>query len=1330
MSDKTLQIFPTRVRALVAACLSLIMYCSPAVGAKLYFNHYSIKNGLSQNTVSCMLQDNSGFIWAGTKDGLNRFDGISFRRVDVSEGESCSFVSALQEDEDGEIWVGANNGVFVYNPSTEKLERFTAKTADGSEIVSPVTQFLDDSHGNMIIIADSDAIYRYNKKSQILTKIKTSISTNVDCVAYDSNGRIWIGTFGGGLYYSDDDFKTQKQFVYGSGDAQTYIVSDIVARGDKIYVGTDRHGLFSIDIRNGSVMPLLSKDERGATPYVRKLLINGNHEIWIASESGIYIYDLADTKLLNHLTHNPFDKYSVSDNAFYSLMSDREGGIWAGSYFGGIDHLVNNGMTFDKYYPEESGNLVLGQRVREICSDPETGLVYVGSEDNGVACYHPSTDTFLSVDNVDCKNVHGLCIDGRKLWIGTFSQGLYVKDLSTGTVKKYNASDGLNSDYVFSIYRTLHGDILLGTMSGLLVYDRASDSFTSIPELNNLFVYNILEDSRGNLWVSTYSDGLFLRKGGKDTWVNFRHRNGFPQSLPSNKVYSVYEDRKGEIWVMTQDGLCSYESGKDTFTRGKHGTDRIQGMVYQMIEDNAGRFWLTTNHGLYCIDPNNDNLRHFSTADGLPTNQFNYNSSLKTPDGRLYFGTIEGLLAFNPMNFTVNTGNPPLSISEFYLHGSLVKPSEPNSSLDKSISMTHELHLNSNQNSIAFRIVSLRYSFSGEQRVKYKLEGFDKEWKYASLSDALLSYPNLDYGKYVLKVMSYNEFNGDESEMLELGINIATPVYLRWWAILAYIAIGAAIVFVIFHQYRSNSQLNNQRYIDKYTQEKEREAYDSKIKFFTNVAHEIRTPLTLIKAPLDCVSKLKSLSCDSDARENLDVIQLNVDRLLLLANQLLDFRKMEDGKFQIHKQNTDIKDIIDKVITRFLPTIENVGKHLDYQCTDKEVTAVVDSEAITKIISNLFTNAIKYGKEYVKVRLDSDDEEFMLTISNDGGIVAPEKRETIFSAFTRLDFQGNIPGTGLGLAYSRSLAQMHDGKLYMSDNSVENEFVLKIPMSLAPDKEEGKEKGVENLEQMIDRNGDAVTILIADDNVEMLSFLEKKLVSLNYRVVKAGNGQEALDVLANEYVDIVVSDIMMPGIDGIELVKRIKSDINFSHIPVILLTAKTRMEDKLAGLDSGADAYIEKPFTLEYLLANVSMLLRNRERMRKKLESMPLTKAVGKGLSKVDEEFLRKINDIIKDNFNNPDFSMEEVITAMGMSRTSFYRKIKGLLDLNPNEYIKIERLKHSARLFDEGHTGVSEVCYMVGFSSPGYFTKCFQKHFGMTPKEYIANKQSQRKKD
>ncbi|MDE6098855.1 MAG: response regulator [Muribaculaceae bacterium] len=1315
---------------LLVALAAVLPTGARAVKCDYYFNHHDIREGLSQNTVTSILQDSYGFMWFGTQDGLNRYDGINFRRVvPAGNPRGCNFVSDIYEASDGRLWIGANDGIYVYDPTLERLERLDARTFDGHPITGYVSLITTDPQGRIVVSSDNDGVYRFDSEKgrfELLRKENDMSVGKVNALVYDSNGRMWIGLFGSGLFYSDDNMQTLHR-VHDGVDRPYLaraIVNDLAVVGGNLYVSTDASGFHRVSLltlRGEQVF----REVDGTVPYLRKIMACDSG-IWLGSESGVYIYDIGRNKVVEHLTHDSYDRYSISDNAIYSLYTDRDGGIWLGSYFGGVDYMSAERLNFRKFYRGRSGAGELGERVRELCQSPD-GSIYVGTEDAGLCRLDTRSGRFEPVVGLGANNVHGLAFDGDRLWVGTFSKGLKTIDVESGRIKHYytGPENGLISDYVFSILRTVGGEIYVGTLSGLERYDRSSDTFEPIMELRNIFVYDILEDSGGNLWAATYSQGLYMRRAIDGKWCSFACDADNSGSLPDNKTYGIYEDSGKNIWVMTQSGVAVYDRKSNTFNRTYMGVDRLQGVVYQVIEDDFGRFWLTTNHGLYCIDGKSMKMSRFSISDGLPTNQFNYSSSLKTANGEIWLGTIDGLVCFDPRryDFTPHSWRP--FISRMWLHGEEVLPGTEGSPLEKSIFMTEELKLESDQNSLSFRVVNLCYDCPPDQPMKYKLDGFEDDWHYTTLSDGMISYWNLPSGNYRLLVAPDGgaEHDGSGDGVLALRLSIATPFYKSVWAIAVYILLAGLLVTTAIRIYLKNKRKGYRRLMEDYSREKEREAYDSKIRFFTNVAHEIRTPLTLIKAPIDTLMRSSVLKEDPQARDDLDVINLNVDRLLVLANQLLDFRKMESGKFQIHKERCDIKTIIEVLIVRFRPTIDENSRQLIVDMPEGPVEATVDPEAVTKILSNLFTNAIKYGSSYIKLHLETGNGNVILRMANDGDVVSPEKRETIFAQFSRLENNQGVPGIGIGLAYARSLAMMHDGSLVMAEDDSENIFVLTLPADSTADIGADDES---DLEYMIKRNEDSVTVLIVEDNAEMIGFLERRLIGHNYKVIKASDGQEALDILADSYVDIIVSDLMMPRIDGLELLRHVKGDINFSHIPFVLLTARTRMEDKLSGLEAGADAYIEKPFSIEYLLANLSTLLRNRERMRRRIENQPIGAAPGKGLTKVDEEFLRKINDTIRANFDNPDFAMDELISALGVSRTTFYRKIKGLLNLNPNDYIKLERLKQAAKLFGDGHSSVSEVCYMVGFSSPGYFTKCFQKQFGVSPKEYIAGKRAQ----
>ncbi len=1324
-----------RVLAKAMLCLLALLVEATALaegGSRFYFQKYDIEKGLSQNTVFCILQDHQGFMWFGTKDGLNRFDGDEFRTFIRGNHDeySCSFVSNLYEASDGQIWIGTDKGVCIYNSVTEQISPFAAKTENGGRINSlPVSEICEDAKGRIWIVQEGPHVFSYDAETKKLKEYPCPFDKVITGLAFSDTGRIWIGTFGGGLYYTDDLFRTLHLFVDVSGENPfpNQVVTNVKMHSGLLYVSTE-FGLSVLDPSARRVNALFCRDEQGRMPYVRDFVFSEGMTVWIGTETGLYVYDLA-TNRFNHYMHSTFDSYSLSDNAIYSIAKDREGGMWIGTYFGGVCHLPQDTDFFEKFYQTDNANSLCGKQVREFCKDAY-GRIWVGTEDAGLNCYDPQTGTFSYVEGSrKFNNVHGLCADGDHLWVGTFSHGLKILDVKTGAVvKSYSPNDGsgLNSDYVFRIYKAKNHDIYIGTMSGLQRYDRTTNRWVTVAVLKDVFVDDVLEDSSGNLWVAAYTKGLYKREASDGKWRHYESVEGDSNSIPSNRVVGIYEDSHRRVWVMTQSGICSYRPLSDDFDRSVVGLPFPPGVVYQMQEDNSGNFWLSTNHGLYSVDPGAKKMAKYTTSDGLLSNQFNYRSSFKAADGTMYFGCIGGFVSFMPQSFSSEAKLPPPTFVEMRLFNHSVFPGG-DSPLAESISLSKKIVLGHDQNSLSFKVETLSYSNLSKQRMKYKLEGFDHDWIYLQ-HDHRISYSNLGYGTYVLKVVSYIENDEENGAATELKIVIRPPFYLSGWAYGFYsVMLVVALFFISRYVQRRNLQRSERR-IEAYKQEKEKEMYDAKIEFFTNVAHEIRTPLSLIKAPLENVIAAEA-NAPKEVKDDLDVMNMNVDRLLFLTNQLLDFRKIESRMFKLRMEWCNVCDLLRSVEVRFSPTAELSGRNLRMHLPATDMYAYIDKEAFIKIVSNLFTNAIKYGDSYIEVDLCEKDGNLRLAVRNDGALIPADMREVVFTAFSRLDT--NVQnGAGIGLSFARSLAQLMGGSLVIEPSEVDNEFVLTLPLRQEK-AEEGKGKSEVGLDAQIssEEDGDggaydvddsSVSVLVVEDSHEMRKFLEKHLSEAGYRVFVAMNGVEALKVLSDHAVNLIVSDVMMPEMDGIELLKRVKSDLMYSHIPVILLTAKTQISDKIEGLESGADAYIDKPFSMRYLIANIAALIRNTERLRESFGKQPFATTLKTGgLSKMDEEFLKRLNEVILQNYMNPDFSMDEVVEIMNMSRSSFYRKIKGILNLTPNDYIRLERLKKAAELLKEGKMNVTEICYAVGFNSPSYFAKCFYRQYGVLPKDF-----------
>lgn len=1311
--------------------LCIAAYIFANTSSHYYFRSLGLSEGLSHSTVNVIYQDRIGFMWFGTKDGLNRFDGNSFRVFKKeNSGLGNNFITAICEDNEGKMWIGTDAGVYIYDPMLESFEAFdTPIDKLGDTIKRAITCLAVDPDGNIWISSDYQGLFCYDKETRKLISYTEKIGKKVYNVTkfwFDS-GCLWVSHYEDNLYYSVDKsnfkiFKDSKDEEPFNGDV---INASVKGLHNCFYIASSK-GLYEINQTSGKVRQLLEG-------YVRDICFRTDTELWVGTEQGIYIYDLNNNSYTQLMSPAVDERYALSDNAIYSIFKDREDGIWIGSYFGGINYLPKEYSYFEKYYPRDDLRN-FGKRVREICSGNDSTL-WIGTEDKGLFNFNPKNRVLTPFCHpLLYNNIHGLCLDGDYLWVGTFSGGLNKIDLKTRNMIHYTKNDkiySLNSNNVFSIYKTSTSDVWIGTTSGLMKYNREIDGFISVPELNNVFVYDILEDVKGRLWIATYSEGLYCYDLLNKTFRQYKNSPQDSTSLSYDKVIGLFEDSCKQLWIMTQGaGVCRYIPETDNFIRYDMNMGLPSNIVYEILEDNSGMLWLSTNDGLVELHPETGIKHIYTTVNGLIGNQFNYKSGYKDKDGTLYFGSINGFISFNPSTFILNKQSSPLVLTDFFLHNKRLSIGDKDIPLERSIVTTDKIMLNADQNSFSIKPAVLSYQAPSSNIILYKLEGFDKEWYQLIKDNSLINYSNLPYGHYVLHIKGANSDGVWTPQQRLLQIDVLPPFYLSWVAYCLYFLFGILFLLGVVYYFRKRSIRKHLQAMEVLKYEKERELYTAKIDFFTNVAHEIRTPLTLIKSPLENV--LANTDLNNVIKEDLEIMDLNTNRLLDLVNQLLDFRKTETKGFKLSLMRCDVSELILRTFKRFTPLAREKGLSFKIQMPDT-IYAFIDKEGFTKIVSNLFTNAIKYSMTYINVdvKVSENNHSLIVIISNNGNIVPLEMREDIFRPFIqcRDDASRQIQGTGIGLALARSLAELHGGTLKMDDSMESNNFILTIPLK---DIQTASLKDNEEIYEFVPVEEDVIedvslsemkyTLLIVEDNFEMRRFLVKEL-SKSYKVLSAGHGVEALSVLKDSIVNLVVSDVMMPEMDGLELCNQIKTNLDYCHIPVILLTAKTALQSRIEGLNIGADAYVDKPFSMEYLKVCISNLLKNREQLRATFIHTPFVPTNSIAISKADEDFLKKLNEIVQANLQNPEFSLLDMANLLCMSRSSLNRKLKGLLDVTPNDYVRIERLKKAAILLRDGNCKINEVCYMVGFNTPSYFAKCFQKQFGVLPKDFVCIK-------
>lgn len=1304
------------------------------------FKHYDINNGLSQNSVYAIFQDNQGFMWFGTKDGLNRFDGTTFRTFQFSPNGDLrdNVFKRILQDSNDDLWVATDEGVYIYNTHQELFRRFDGQTEKQKSITGTVSDMIMDEDGDVWISVEEEGIFHYSVSQSQLSFYEVPISNEMKILTLcpGKNDDVWVFPYSRPFLHIDK--KTKKVSEFELQDDPTLLssvgeVSSVLAdQYNELILATSQKGLLSVNTISRTHKVLLDKDQKGEPIFGRTLIRLDNKTLWIGTESGIYILN-TETKEVSNLRNNYSIPYSLSDNAIYSLFKDKDNGIWIGTYFGGVNYYPNQLPSFDVFYSINNINSISGNRVREFCN-AEDGKIWIGTEDKGLNLFDPVTNTFLPIDDQLKKlytNIHALLNDRHYLWISTFSKGLNRYDLKTHeltTFTQYDTPETIVQNSTFALCKDRQNMLWIGTLSGVNIYDYDTNNFLRVKEMDGVSIQDIVEDTDGNIWIATFQKGLYRYNPVKKQWRNFLHNLTDDNSLSYNKTTSVFEDSKKRIWITTQGGgFCLFNKKEETFLTINSDDGLINNVVYQILEDNEGNLWLSTNSGIIRFNPDTYSFKNYTVKNGLRTNQFNYKSSYKAADGTLYFGSVEGFIRFQPSYFKELDDASPVVFTDFQINNYPANVSDPNSPLNESIKYINSIKLSHNKNSIGFKYAILNYSGLNTTNIVYKLEGYDRDWAKSNTNNSIL-YTNLSPRKYKLLIAFDNETSVEKKIVKILDIQIKPPFWQTWWAYLSYIFIFLSVIWMSIHFSHLKSEKIQARKMRIFQQEKEKELYKSKIDFFTNVAHEIRTPLSLIKVPLDQVLKVKGL--EDDIKENLVIIDKNTDRLLNLANQLLDFRKTESDLFAIDLKVHNISELIRETFLRFVPFAKQNNIDFAIDPFEDNLFAQIDKEALIKIISNLFNNAIKYAESFVKITVDKVDEHagipsFVFKTINDGATVPNGREKEIFKSFVQINGNQNkiVNGTGLGLALSKSLTELLKGSLTYSIDDGLNVFKLVLPIGTIVEKNEIQSQQpvnlfFQNVDCMKVRSDLSVALLVEDD-IEMGDFLFRCLNN-RYLVLRALNGKKALDLLRNNVVNIIVSDVMMPEMDGFELTQIVKSNLEFSHIPVILLTAKANAQSKVEGLEMGADAYIEKPFSIDVLEAQVDNLLKNRDRLREIFIKHPHIGLHSNDLSKSEQDFIQKLSSLVHDNLSNSEFNVEDIADEFNMSKASFYRKIKGILDLTPNEFIRVERLKKAAILLKENSYKVNEICYMVGFNSPSYFSKCFQQQFNVLPKDFV----------
>lgn len=1309
--------------------------------------NFSVNDGLSQSTVYSILEDSHGFIWFGTRGGgLNRFDGYDFKNYKSSYNEPSTLsgneVISIYEDKKRNFWVGnRSNGLDRFDWATEKFIHYNIRKNSNEPFA--VNDFFEDDN-EKLWIATSAGIYFYEAVADSFVFYEPFPSIPVSSIARSKKGILIFGTKEGifSLDSNTGNFERNIPLDFqGTPKGMLWNLPVMVDSKQNVWFGT-LSGLYLItDFETGSYLENPFKIPELQNIHPRSIAEDSNGQIWVGTEHGLIKID-PNTGNYVFFRHNDNDPETICHNSVHSILEDSMGNLWIGTW-GGISMFSKQAKKF-KHVMHIAYSNSLSNNIVSSFTESEKGL-WIGTEAGGLnffdnnnhlfTFYRKNDSSGIKSDNVKCLHLDS---DGI-LWVGTWRKGLYRLNQKTG-----NFDNFLSDQNVFCLREDFNGYLWIGTVDGLYKFNRYTGAFKLYsPEnssgLNDFFVTSIFCDSRGNIWAGTKQGGLHLYNAQNDRFIGFTHGENDESGLIDNYIICINQDEKGSLWIGTNNGVCLYDynSGKfEDFSRLMKLPDNV---INGIVPYGNSILWISTNEGLSRYNVETGELRNYDSRDGLQSNEFNRGAYFKKNNGEVLFGGINGYSSFFPETVKDNTVIPKVILTDFKLFNNSVIPNSDNSPLTKHISETDNITLKHNQSFFTFEFVALNFVMSEKNQYRYKLVGYDNDW--VDLGNVRkVSFMNLRNGDYTLKIIASNNDEVWNNEGISVDIKILPPFWRTGWAYLIYFIVIGFIVLFLQNQISSRIKQKNAILNERLEKERNEELNQMKLSFFTNITHEFRTPLTLISAPLD---NLISEDVTIERKEYYyRLIKSNVQRLKRLVDQLMDFRKAENERLKLKVTAIDINEFIQSMGDNFSELARK--KEIDFKVHVEEISDQVyfDPGKVDKIIFNLLSNAFKFTASGGSIMLQAGLEGRNLTIKvTDTGVgISQPDIEHVFERFYSSSIKDKIhnSGTGIGLSFSKKLAEIHKGALTVtSEPNVKTTFKLAIPAFI---EEYSKEEIIEddNVEfvnensakfddlasiiedEALDANH---TMLIVEDNQELSEYLRTQF-SANFLVMTASNGKEGYTIAREKMPDIIISDVMMNEMDGFELCRKVKNDFVTNHIPFVMLTALSGFENKMSGLETGADAYIEKPFEFKYLDLVIHNLLNQRSILKEKyfLENRSLASF---SENSMDSKFLLKIEKIVFDNLYNSEFNVNTLAAQLNMSRSQLFRKFKVLTESSPSDFIRIARIKKAAEILlkEGGSIGINELAYEVGFASPSHFISCFKKYFGKTPKEYASTR-------
>ena len=1295
----------------------------PASSQKLRFERLTVENGLQNNIVLAAAEDAKGMMWFATRTGIDRYDGnqVVHYPLPARDGSYVQYiqVSYVVSDYKKQIWASSANDIYQYDVVKDRfvLNSALSKWLDKGRTV---TGLATGDNGKNLLITINNGLAVYNLVSnKLITTVK--FSPFVRCVFQDRLGIVWAGTNKGlGRFIVNGDGLSELREVNPvitplQNKSVTHISQDAAGR---YWIVTLKEGLKVYDAAKNILTGVNFQGIR-SNPYAIKdvyHLTAARQSLVTLDGGGLYKLD-ESLQVTAFYQTNEDDLTTLSNNAAYDILVDSYNRLWVTTYGGGVNVAAPDLQPFNNIFHEANNNNSLSNNAAKAIFEDGTGHLWFGTR-KGLSKLHSASNNWMHFNEeqngnaFSNDNVLALSGNGKDvIWAGTYGGGIIQINTGNNQIKNYsnNPSDSnsIGSDYIYALLYDSKKRLWAGGIRGPLSYlDPVTNKFIRI-NTNAAVINCIIESSGGDILLG--AEKGILKVNGK------KLESLLPQRI-TDKVLCILEDSPGNFWVGTQGGGLLFVNTQNGIKKKYKSAEGLPSdVICGLTKDNMGNLWVGTSRGLAQYVKTSNFFTVYTKADGLAGSQVNYGAVYKNSNGEIIVGTTEGFSLFNPQRINMKGFTPRIVFTGLTVNNKQISPEDPTKILPVQIDELEKLKFKHYQNSFAIEFVNTSPALAGKHLFSWKLDGYDKEWSQPStLSTA--SYTNLKSGKYILILKTFLKGQQQNAVERKLPIRVTAPWWLTGWAFAGYILLLAGVLLAVYNFVKIKQG---------------RLRYAERLKLNTSISHEIRTPLTLIKGPVSTLSSSGHLS-ETD-KNNLALAQKNIEKLEKIISQFIDYQKTGLQKMQMQVVKADIVKLLDDVTASFIPLMKEKNIHFAYKKPSEETPLLFDKDKMEKVFNNLLSNAVKYTPALhdIEVAVSKDSNELVIAVADTGiGIPAAQQR-FIFNGYFRADNTVNLKetGSGIGLNVAKELVELHKGKLeFKSEAGKGTVFTVRLPLYnealktyLIKDKAGQDGNNIPVITEAAPKQSVNKRILIAEDNDELRTYLKNELSSAGYKITEAGNGQIAWASLKKQTVDLIITDVMMPEMNGFQLCGAVKKELNTCHIPVIMLTAIHDKDYMLEGYRSGADDFVRKPFDLAHIIVRIENLLQNRTRFKAKIMSVfEQEKEVVE--NDADMDWLKKVTDIITDQMEEPGFSVEKLCRSMALSRPVLFRKFKSITGDSPQTYINQIRLHRAVELLQQGCMNINEVAFECGFGDPKYFSTAFKKNFGKTPTDYLKN--------